>query len=328
MLLKKESETHTLLQSQLDSRTKYLKSAREQFGKIHRQFGDLVRDAESAVQNKFISPVHSNHLREKLEMKVDICQRALDTIVQLSSKEKGPSLIRSPQYEDYLRIAERTLITIENVEEVEILFETETAEPVETRPEESIVESTKNQTIPGRIKSQGYSFIVGSSFVGYISHVRPVRSTNCFYVQPLLNQCEEFRRLQKELELTGSSTPSNLREGMLVAARYEADQVWYRGVVEALKTDSAYIFFIDFGNKELVPFESIRTLEEQHHSLPAQAVCCSLSYRKHRSFDRISSKDFKTLVEERIWGVYVEEIRPGGVGRIGDHLELKFHVAL
>ena len=106
------------------------------------------------------------------------------------------------------------------------------------------------------------------------------------------------------------------------------NQVWYRGVIEQLKKDSAYILFIDFGNKELVPFESIRTLDKQHHSLPAQAVLCSLSNHQHRSFDRISSKDFKALVEDRILGVYVEEIRPGGVGRIGDHLELKFHVAL
>jgi len=328
VLLKYESETHKLLQSQLDSRTKYFQNARLQCGKIHRQLGDLIRDAESAVQNKFISPVHANHLLEKLEVQLDTSQAALDNIVKLSSPKKGPKLIQSPQYEDYLRISERTLITIENVEEVENLFETETAEPVQTSQEECIVESTEKQTIPGQIKSQGLSFIVGSSFVGYISHVRPVRSTNCFYIQPLMNQCEEFRRLQKELELTGSTTPSNLREGMLVAARYQADQVWYRGVIEQLKTEGAFIFFIDFGNKEFVSFESIRTLDKQHHSLPAQAVFCSLSNRKHGSFDRISSKDFKTLVEERILGVYVEQIRPGGVGHIGDDQELKFYVTL
>jgi Tudor domain len=328
VLLKYESETHKLLQSQLDSRTKYFKNARLQFGQIHRQLSDLIRGAESAVQNKFISPVHANHLLEKLEMKLDACQAALDKVVQLSSPKKGPNLILSPRYEDYLKIPERTLITIENVGEVEILFETETAEPVETSPEGSIVESTENQTIPGQMKSQGHSFIVGSSFLGYISHVRPMRATNCFYMQPLMNQCEEFRRLQKELELTGSTTPPNLREGMLVAARYQADQVWYRGVIEQLKTEAAFIFFIDFGNKELVSFESIRTLDKQHHSLPAQAVFCSLSNRKHGSFDRISSKDFKALVEERILGAYVEQIRPGSVGHIGDNQELKFYVTL
>lgn len=59
------------------------------------------------------------------------------------------------------------------------------------------------------------------------------------------------------------------------AVQYSCDMSWYRGLVQKLEADQAHILYIDFGNKEMVPFERIRPLTSKLLEYgPCAMECC------------------------------------------------------
>ena len=69
----------------------------------------------------------------------------------------------------------------------------------------------------------------------------------------------------------------NCKTGMFVAAQYSADNLWYRAAVTTVQRSDAEVYFVDYGNRELVPFSRIKPLNPEFAKLPAQAIPCSLA---------------------------------------------------
>ncbi|XP_057313217.1 uncharacterized protein LOC130654621 isoform X2 [Hydractinia symbiolongicarpus] len=78
-----------------------------------------------------------------------------------------------------------------------------------------------------------------------------------------------------------------LAEGELVAARYQDDNRWYRARVISTAEDLTQVFYIDYGNTDVVSEENVRKLLPDFLHLPQQAVECFLN-----------ATEFEPLVKE------------------------------
>lgn len=67
-----------------------------------------------------------------------------------------------------------------------------------------------------------------------------------------------------------------MQVGLPCCALYSEDGAWYRGVVTAVGPTGADVFFVDYGNAETVPLESLRALPPGLLALPRQALRCAL----------------------------------------------------
>ncbi|KAL1456475.1 hypothetical protein WDU94_001206 [Cyamophila willieti] len=75
----------------------------------------------------------------------------------------------------------------------------------------------------------------------------------------------------------GAYTP---RRNDICAARFPADQEWYRAKVEKVQGHKANILYIDYGNKETSEFSELTFLPEQFKSEPAYAHEYRLAFTK------------------------------------------------
>uniref|UniRef100_A0A8D9BSS8 Staphylococcal nuclease domain-containing protein 1 n=1 Tax=Cacopsylla melanoneura TaxID=428564 RepID=A0A8D9BSS8_9HEMI len=108
----------------------------------------------------------------------------------------------------------------------------------------------------------------------------------------------------------GAYTP---RRNDICAARFPADQEWYRAKVEKVQGNKANIFYIDYGNKETAEFSELTFLPEQFKSEPGYAHEYRLAFTKqppedyrpdsiHRLEEEIENRKVLLNVEYNITG--------------------------
>ncbi|NXC46798.1 TDR15 protein, partial [Penelope pileata] len=69
----------------------------------------------------------------------------------------------------------------------------------------------------------------------------------------------------------------NPESGLLCCARYSKDGHYYRGVITEVLREGVTVYFLDFGNTDIVPFNDVKTLLTEFSDLPALAICCELA---------------------------------------------------
>ncbi|KAK6928617.1 Tudor domain [Dillenia turbinata] len=145
-----------------------------------------------------------------------------------------------------------------------------------------------------------------------------------FYVQIVADQKVAAIQQQlaslnlQEAPIVGAFNP---RKGDMVLAQFSADNSWNRamivnlprGAVESPK-DEFEVFYIDYGNQEVVPFSRLRPIDPSVSSAPGLAMLCSLAYIKVPGLEEDfgqeaaeylsectlnSSKEFRAMIEER-----------------------------
>lgn len=116
-----------------------------------------------------------------------------------------------------------------------------------------------------------------------------------FYVQTVGDQKVASIQQQlasmnlQEAPLIGAFNP---KKGDIVLAQFSADNSWNRamivntpkGVVESPK-DTFEVFYIDYGNQEVVPYSQLRALDPSVSSVPGLAQLCTLAYVKVPSLE-------------------------------------------
>ncbi|KAL5017454.1 hypothetical protein ScPMuIL_007043 [Solemya velum] len=108
-----------------------------------------------------------------------------------------------------------------------------------------------------------------------------IENPSIFYCQLEDNQMkldEITAKLQEDYE-TGAGAGLVLDKatvGMAVIAKFSEDESWYRAEVRSVSNNNITVFFVDFGNSDVVSLESIRKPLQSYYSLPAQAVMCCL----------------------------------------------------
>ncbi|XP_004235862.2 ribonuclease TUDOR 1 [Solanum lycopersicum] len=145
-----------------------------------------------------------------------------------------------------------------------------------------------------------------------------------FYVQLVSDQ--KVAAIQKQLaSLNLQEAPVigafNPKKGDIVLAQFSADNSWNRamivnaprGAVESSK-DKFEVFYVDYGNQEVVSYSQLRPLEASVSSSPGLAQLCSLAHVKVPGLEddygqeaayRLSElllsgpKEFKAVIEEK-----------------------------
>jgi hypothetical protein len=71
----------------------------------------------------------------------------------------------------------------------------------------------------------------------------------------------------------------SVQPGTFVLVQYSADNEWYRGRVDAVSPDGARcnIFFVDYGNREDKPVDSLRVLPPKFSGVATQAIKCRMA---------------------------------------------------
>lgn len=69
----------------------------------------------------------------------------------------------------------------------------------------------------------------------------------------------------------------------MVAAKFSFDKQWYRAeIISAPENGQCEVYFVDYGDHEVVQLDSILQLRTDFLSLRLQAIECSLSNIKPR----------------------------------------------
>ena len=65
---------------------------------------------------------------------------------------------------------------------------------------------------------------------------------------------------------------------MLVAAPYSDDDKYYRAIIDRIETteNKAHVYFLDFGDNDILSLTHLHFLQEEFKSLPYQAILCQL----------------------------------------------------
>ncbi|XP_023243229.1 tudor domain-containing protein 1-like [Centruroides sculpturatus] len=65
--------------------------------------------------------------------------------------------------------------------------------------------------------------------------------------------------------------------GMICVAQYSLDKQWYRAQIISLPGSAKVeVFYVDFGNTEILPYKKLRKIADDYIKLPCQAVKCAL----------------------------------------------------
>lgn len=60
------------------------------------------------------------------------------------------------------------------------------------------------------------------------------------------------------------------KRGEMAVAQFSLDNRWYRAFVEGVSGNTYDVVFVDFGNKESVPVERVRSMDHAMTAVPAQ----------------------------------------------------------
>ena len=91
--------------------------------------------------------------------------------------------------------------------------------------------------------------------------------------------------------------------GQYCCAKFTEDNFWYRAIIEELDGNYFGVFYIDYGNKELLTIERIKNLHSRFLAIPKFALPCQVN----GSYDSSDLLDKKLKVE---FTINLEEITP------------------
>ena len=115
---------------------------------------------------------------------------------------------------------------------------------------------------------------------GFVTHFE---SPSSFWLQLVTNESTLVESLTERVAAVYGD-PRNIgqldvpdpKPGQVCCAQYSADMQWYRSIVEVTDGENIRVYFVDYGNSELVSRDKIKILKEEFLKVPVQVVRCSL----------------------------------------------------
>ena len=148
------------------------------------------------------------------------------------------------------------------------------------------VTSSKEQwsTADAKIKMMFPNDVSPDSFHDVVvSHIESPSLLFCQFSLYMAKHLDLLMNLLQEYytSSTGSAQrclkSAECKVGMFAAAQYSADDLWYRAILTTVQKSDVEVFFVDFGNREFVPFSKVKQLNSEFAKLPAQAIPCCLA---------------------------------------------------
>lgn len=126
----------------------------------------------------------------------------------------------------------------------------------------------------------------------YVSHVC---EDGTFYIQ-LTEESEKIERITEKLESLAMAVHPEPKVGAACAAKFSADEVWYRAIIKSVRGGSVEVMFVDYGNGERCAVNSIKPLTADL-LIPLSAYHCQLEETGPLPAEQL--KLFKTTTEEK-----------------------------
>ncbi|KAG5345714.1 TDRKH protein, partial [Acromyrmex heyeri] len=160
-------------------------------------------------------------------------------------------------------------------------------------------------------------------------YVSAMETPSLFWIQVvgsanirLQHLVHDMTKYYNEKENCQLHTLKKITVGQMVAARFKYDNKWYRAEVISVMESSEYkVFFVDYGDLEIVPIDDILELRTDMLSLRLQAVECSLANVKPRESEWNSKANdkFAELTHLAKWKPLIAQVkgykeRPVGYG--------------
>lgn len=153
-------------------------------------------------------------------------------------------------------------------------------------------------------------------------YVSAMKTPSRFWIQvvgpaniDLQNLIHDMTEYYDEEENRKLHTLKKVTVGQMVAAKFKYDNKWYRAEVIFVHSDAEFsgceVFFVDYGDIEIVPIEDVLELRTDMLSLRLQAVECSLANVKPRESEWSSEANdhFAELVHLAKWKPLAAKIR-------------------
>ncbi|XP_078069702.1 tudor domain-containing protein 15 [Mustelus asterias] len=121
---------------------------------------------------------------------------------------------------------------------------------------------------------------INASYVGFVEYViNPsdfwIRTSehNDKFECLMINITNHYSNVGINEELLQEPIP-----GLFCCARYSKDLHYYRAIITEVFDNQLRVFFVDFGNAEVVEFSAVKCLLPEYTNLPALAMNCSLAH--------------------------------------------------
>ncbi|KAK3752727.1 hypothetical protein QZH41_018695 [Actinostola sp. cb2023] len=160
------------------------------------------------------------------------------------------------------------------------------------------------------------SLAVGSTETVYVTFASSISK---FYIQisksgdslgDLMNEIHEYYSKLSDAQ----DSLDDPQVGSFCVVNFSEDNGWYRAKVTTVYNDSIEVFYVDYGNSEVLPLSRAKTLKPEFAKLPFQTVHCKLAEVSGVISDEASSR-FLQLVEdpEMPFDLKVVSVETGGV---------------
>ncbi|GCC30239.1 hypothetical protein chiPu_0008687, partial [Chiloscyllium punctatum] len=121
---------------------------------------------------------------------------------------------------------------------------------------------------------------INASYVGFVEYViNPsdfwIRTSeyNDEFECLMINIRNHYNKVGINEELIQKPVP-----GLFCCARYSKDLHFYRALITDVLDDQLRVFFVDFGNAEVVDFDAVKSLPAEYMNLPTLAMNCSIAH--------------------------------------------------
>ncbi|XP_072107396.1 tudor domain-containing protein 6-like [Mobula birostris] len=141
-----------------------------------------------------------------------------------------------------------------------------------------------------------------------------VKDPSEFWIRTMETACE-FENLMSSIAKNYGQLGRNEglikkpEPGLLCCAKFRADDLFYRAVITEILDGEFRVFFIDYGNMEVVGWHDVKALLPEYRKLPALAIKCCLAdlFPKEGTWSREAVDYFEKAVFEKRLVVHVLE---------------------
>ena len=234
-----------------------------------------------------------NSIREITPEFSSLPAQAVQCCLKGFSANGGPANLKDCVIEQEF---EAQVISVKNgVFEIELFSDVESLSEMRVKEMEPLVTPICNVS--------NIQWSVGDKVQVFIPYAESVHK---FFCQPS-KHTSELEQLMNRLEEHYSTSQANVTSvssGCFCVALYE-EGGWYRARVNQVQEGTVDVFYIDYGDTATLPLNSIRTIEHEFLSLPAQAVqCCLKGFSVNEG-----QVNFKDLVVEQEFEAQVTHVK-------------------
>jgi hypothetical protein len=155
--------------------------------------------------------------------------------------------------------------------------------------------------------------------------------TECFHVLLMRDCLATIMNVLKDWNANKQPLTTQPKSNMLVCAQYDADDLWYRAWIKSVHgVENSYrVYFVDFGNEEVVTSNRLSECPDVLRNIPWQSVTIKLANIKLTDDERyVLLRDFETdrlemKIIQKNQDVYLVDLINNGKSIVEHILELR-----